>query len=195
MFLEGCLSFSWWRFEIICAVSGYPWPRQSDFKRSRIVEFSWGDLFPPCIFHLILSTVPFVHSASPIGLPGPKPPIICKYRRGVILLRPLFPQFPEISRWAPNYGWPAGACLSARSPTIGRNLTASSPGYFWATAPIGPQSWQKAVQKPKIAQAEPMPGIGCQGGGNWARPPPICNHSYWCMGWTQFLSVFGVEIL
>ena len=103
-------------------------------------------------------------SASSIGLPGPKPPIICKYRRGVILLRPLFPQFPEISRWAPNYGWPAGACLSARSPTIGRNLTASSPGYFWATAPIGPQSWQKAVQKPKIAQAEPMPGIGCQGG-------------------------------
>ena len=129
-------------------------------------------------------------SASSIGLPGPKPPIICKYRRGVILLRPLFPQFPEISRWAPNYGWPAGACLSARSPTIGRNLTASSPGYFWATAPIGPQSWQKAVQKPKIAQAEPMPGWG-----NRARPPLIGNHPSYYVGQTQILALVEVEKL
>ena len=119
-----------------------------------------------CQFLSCFVTFNLQSSSLSSALPGLRPPIICKYRRGVISPRPLFPQFSESWRWAPNYGWPAGACLSARSPTIGRNLTASSPGYFWATAPIGPQSWQKAVQKPKIAQAEPMPGIGCQGGGN-----------------------------
>ena len=81
------------------------------------------------------------------------------------------------------------ACLLVGT-RIGRNLTASSPGYFWATAPIGPQSWQKAVQKPKIAQAEPMPGWG-----NRARPPLIGNHPSCYVGQTQILALVGVENL
>ena len=143
-----------------------------------------------CIFHVMLSTIFLVqHLALP--QPGLRPPIICKYCRGVISPRPLFPQFAESWRWAPNYGWPAGACLSAgRQARIGRSLTASSPGYFWATAPIGPQSWQKAVQKPKIAQAEPMPGWG-----NRARPPLIGNHPSYYVRQTQILAIVEVEKL
>ena len=64
---------------------------------------------------------------------------------------------------------------------IGRKPTASSPGYFWATAPIGPASWQKAVQKPKISQAEPMPGWGnrAKASSDWKPHLLVNNNKYW----------------
>ena len=126
--------------------------------------------FLPCIFHFLSSTIPLVQHL-PIALAWSQ-----AANNMQILPRCNFApaSFSAILRKlevGPKLRLACRCMLVCWSQAgIGRSLTASSPGYFWPTAPIGPQSWQKAVQKPKIAQAEPMPGWG-----NRARPPLIGN--------------------
>ena len=116
----------------------------------------------PCIFHVMLPTILLVqHLALP--QPGARPPIICKYRRGVISPRPLFPQFSESRRWAPNYGWPAGACLSALASSDWPKPQRKQPRVFLGNCPHWAAELAESRAKAKNSASRANARVGEQG--------------------------------
>ena len=118
--------------------------------------------FVGCIFLVMLSTIFLVqHLALP--QPGLRPPIICKYCRGVISPRPLFPQFSESWRWAPNYGWPAGACLSAGRHSDWPKPHRKQPRVFLGNCPHWAAELAESRAKAKNSAGRANARLGKQG--------------------------------